>query len=195
MLKRWLVAHRRARRLVTTRSFASSSSSSSSSSTNAADAEAISKIRNVGIFAHVDGGKTTTTERILYYSGAVGAIGDVDDGDTVTDFLAQERARGDFSWPMSELDMTGFFAYFYAIFCVLGITIQSASVGCEWNGHTVNIIDTPGHIDFTVEVERSLRVLDGAVAIIDAVAGVQAQTLSVWRQAQVNHALFFHSVI
>ena len=99
MLKRWLVAHRRARRLVTTRSFASSSSSSSSSSTNAADAEAISKIRNVGIFAHVDGGKTTTTERILYYSGAVGAIGDVDDGDTVTDFLAQERARGDFLGP------------------------------------------------------------------------------------------------
>jgi hypothetical protein len=117
MLKRWLVAHRRARRLVTTRFFASSSSSSSSS-TNAADAEAISKIRNVGIFAHVDGGKTTTTERILYYSGAVGAIGDVDDGDTVTDFLAQERARGDFSWPMRELDMTGFFAYFYAIYFV-----------------------------------------------------------------------------
>ena len=184
MLKRWLVAHRRARRLVTTRFFASSSSSSSSS-TNAADAEAISKIRNVGIFAHVDGGKTTTTERILYYSGAVGAIGDVDDGDTVTDFLAHARARYD--WFLRLL-----LCY---IFCVVGITIQSASVGCEWNGHTVNIIDTPGHIDFTVEVERSLRVLDGAVAIIDAVAGVQAQTLSVWRQAQVNHALFFHSVI
>ena len=122
---------------------------------------ALRRIRNVGIFAHVDGGKTTTTERILFYSGSVGAIGDVDDGDTVTDFLAQERARG--------------------------ITIQSASVQCEWDNHTINVIDTPGHIDFTVEVERSLRVLDGAVAIIDSVAGVQAQTLAVWRQANRHH--------
>jgi small GTP-binding protein len=122
---------------------------------------ALHRIRNVGIFAHVDGGKTTTTERILFYSGSVGAIGDVDDGDTVTDFLAQERARG--------------------------ITIQSASVQCEWDNHTINVIDTPGHIDFTVEVERSLRVLDGAVAIIDSVAGVQAQTLAVWRQANRHH--------
>ncbi len=117
----------------------------------------ITKIRNIGIVAHIDAGKTTTTERILFYTGKIHKHGDVHDGNTTTDFMVQERERG--------------------------ITIQSAAITCEWSGKTINIIDTPGHVDFTMEVERSLRVLDGAVCVFCAVGGVQPQSETVWRQA------------
>ena len=117
----------------------------------------LSKIRNIGIVAHIDAGKTTTTERILFYTGKIHKHGDVHDGNTTTDFMVQERERG--------------------------ITIQSAAISCEWAGAAINIIDTPGHVDFTMEVERSLRVLDGAVCVFCAVGGVQPQSETVWRQA------------
>ncbi|KAK6201463.1 ribosome-releasing factor 2, mitochondrial [Scheffersomyces amazonensis] len=115
------------------------------------------RTRNIGIIAHIDAGKTTTTERMLYYSGRTKRIGNVDEGDTVTDYLPSERQRG--------------------------ITIQSAAITIPWNNNKINIIDTPGHADFTFEVIRSLRVLDGAVTILDGVAGVEAQTEKVWKQA------------
>jgi elongation factor G len=126
----------------------------------AADA-ALAKLRNIGIMAHIDAGKTTTTERILFYTGITYKIGVVHEGAAVMDWMEQEQERG--------------------------ITITSAATKCEWNGHTIQIIDTPGHVDFTVEVERSLRVLDGAVAVYDGVAGVEPQTENVWRQADKYH--------
>src|SRR5918999_1773065 len=128
------------------------------------------RTRNIGIAAHIDAGKTTTTERILFYTGLIHKMGDVDDGNTVTDWMEQERERG--------------------------ITITSAATTCYWTQkddgtykahtgvpHRINIIDTPGHVDFTAEVERSMRVLDGAVAVFCGVAGVQPQSETVWRQA------------
>jgi elongation factor G len=117
----------------------------------------LDQVRNIGIIAHIDAGKTTTTERVLFYTGRTFRMGNVDDGTTVTDWMEQERERG--------------------------ITIQSAAVTCFWRGYQINIIDTPGHIDFTAEVQRSLRVLDGGIVIFDGVAGVQPQSETVWRQA------------
>ncbi|GIK76669.1 MAG: elongation factor G [Acidobacteria bacterium] len=117
----------------------------------------LEKTRNIGIMAHIDAGKTTTTERILYYTGRTHKMGEVHEGAAVMDWMEQEQERG--------------------------ITITSAATACEWNDHRINIIDTPGHVDFTVEVERSLRVLDGAIAVFDSVAGVEPQSETVWRQA------------
>jgi elongation factor G len=117
----------------------------------------LSKVRNIGVIAHIDAGKTTTTERILYYTGMVHRIGEVHDGAATTDYMDQERERG--------------------------ITITAAAVTSSWNGHQINLIDTPGHIDFTAEVQRSLRVLDGGVVVFDGVAGVEPQSETVWRQA------------
>ena len=117
----------------------------------------LTKIRNIGLAAHIDAGKTTTTERILFYSGRIRKMGEVDEGSATMDWMAQERERG--------------------------ITITSAATTSYWRDHRINIIDTPGHVDFTVEVERSMKVLDGLIAIFCAVGGVQPQTETVWRQA------------
>ena len=117
----------------------------------------LDQVRNIGIMAHIDAGKTTLTERVLYYTGVTHRIGEVHDGAATMDWMEQEQERG--------------------------ITITSAATTCMWNDHRVNIIDTPGHVDFTVEVERSLRVLDGAVGVFCAVGGVEPQSETVWRQA------------
>src|SRR5207244_797009 len=117
----------------------------------------LDRTRNIGIMAHIDAGKTTTTERILYYTGVNYKMGEVHEGAATMDWMEQEQERG--------------------------ITITSAATTAEWNGRRINIIDTPGHVDFTVEVERSLRVLDGAIALFDSVAGVEPQSETVWRQA------------
>ncbi len=121
----------------------------------------LTHVRNIGIVAHIDAGKTTTTERILFYTGKIHKTGEVHEGDTTTDFMIQEKERG--------------------------ITIQSAAISCTWKDWAINIIDTPGHVDFTMEVERSLRVLDGAVCVFCAVGGVQPQSETVWRQADRYH--------
>src|SRR5512136_1721183 len=117
----------------------------------------LKRVRNIGVIAHIDAGKTTTTERILYYTGMVHRIGEVHEGAATTDYMDQERERG--------------------------ITITAAAVTSSWRDHQINLIDTPGHIDFTAEVQRSLRVLDGGVVVFDGVAGVEPQSETVWRQA------------
>src|SRR3954462_3638281 len=118
----------------------------------------LERTRNIGIIAHIDAGKTTTTERILYYTGKIYKIGEVHEGTAVMDWMEQERERG--------------------------ITITAAATTAEWRDHRINIIDTPGHVDFTVEVERSLRVLDGAIAVFDSGAGGEPQSESLWRQPE-----------
>ena len=122
------------------------------------ETDKLENVRNIGIMAHIDAGKTTVSERILFYSGRLHRIGEVHEGAATMDFMEQERERG--------------------------ITITSAATTVYWKNHKINIIDTPGHVDFTIEVERSLRVLDGAVAVFCAVAGVQPQSETVWRQAE-----------
>ena len=117
----------------------------------------LNRVRNIGIIAHIDAGKTTVTERVLYYTGMVHKIGETHEGSATTDYMEQERERG--------------------------ITITSAAVTASWDDHQINIIDTPGHVDFTAEVQRSLRVLDGGVTVFDSVAGVEPQSETVWRQA------------
>jgi elongation factor G len=119
--------------------------------------QALDKVRNIGIIAHIDAGKTTTTERILFYTGKTYKIGDIDEGNTQMDWMEQEKERG--------------------------ITIVSAATTAFWKDYRINIIDTPGHVDFTAEVERSLRVLDGGITVLDAEEGVQSQSETVWRQA------------
>ena len=121
----------------------------------------LEKIRNIGIMAHIDAGKTTTTERILYYTGVTYKMGEVHEGAATMDWMQQEQERG--------------------------ITITSAATTCSWRDHVINIIDTPGHVDFTIEVERSLRVLDGAIAVFCGVGGVEPQSETVWRQADKYH--------
>ena len=117
----------------------------------------LARVRNIGICAHIDAGKTTVTERFLYYAGRIHKIGEVHDGEAQMDWMPQERERG--------------------------ITITAAATTLEWRGHEVHLIDTPGHVDFTIEVERSLRVLDGAIVVLCSVSGVEPQTETVWRQA------------
>src|SRR5512136_1393502 len=121
----------------------------------------LERTRNIGISAHIDAGKTTTTERILFYTGVLHRMGEVHDGAATMDWMEQEKERG--------------------------ITITSAATTCFWDNHRINIIDTPGHVDFTAEVERSLRVLDGAIALFCAVGGVEPQSETVWRQADKYH--------
>ena len=146
-----------ASRVGSSRRVASPRAASPVMTTTAGRTIALCDYRNIGIMAHIDAGKTTTTERILYYTGKTRKIGEVHDGGATMDWMVQEQERG--------------------------ITITSAATTCYWKDHRINIIDTPGHVDFTLEVERSLRVLDGAVAVFDGVSGVEPQSETVWRQA------------